>query len=72
MIDEIMEILPILIPLVLIEIAIRIYAIIDIFKEERETLLLSKKVWAIIVALINFGWVVYLVAGRKDKTFTDQ
>ena len=71
MIEEIIEILPILIPLVLIELGMRIYAVIDIHKKNRETLLIGKTAWTVIVILINFGWVVYLLAGRKDKVIID-
>ncbi len=58
------DLLPILIPLFVIEIAARIYAIVDIHKPERATNLLGKTAWTIIVAVISFGWVVYLLGGR--------
>ena len=69
--ETILEILPFLIPLLLIELAFRIYSIIDLFKPHRETLFIGKTPWLIIIALINFGWVVYLLAGRKDVTLID-
>lgn len=71
MIEEIIEILPILLPLLAIELGMRIYAVIDIHKKSRETLLVSKTAWTVIVLLISFGWVVYLLAGRKDKVIID-
>jgi len=71
MIEEIIEILPILLPLLAIELGMRIYAVVDIHKKTRETLLVSKTVWTVIVLLISFGWVVYLLAGRKDKVIVD-
>ncbi len=71
MIEELISILPYLIPLVLIDISFRIYSIIDIYKAHRETLLIGKTAWTIIVAVINFGWVIYLLVGRKDVTLID-
>lgn len=71
MIETIIEILPILIPLVLIDLGIRIYSIIDLYKPHREALFVSKTVWTVLIALINFGWVIYLLAGRKDVTLID-
>lgn len=71
MIEDIVAILPILIPLLIVELAFRVYSLIDLFKPHRESLILSKTVWAFIIGLINFGWVVYLLAGRKDVTLND-
>ncbi len=71
MIEELISILPFLIPLVLIELGFRVYSIIDIYKAHRETLFISKTAWTIIVALISFGWVIYLLVGRKDVTLVD-
>ena len=61
---EFQDLLPVLIPLVILEIAIRIYAIVDIHKEERKTILLGKTAWTVLVALVNFAWVVYFIGGR--------
>ncbi len=71
MIDTIIEILPILIPLILIDLAFRVYSLFDLYKPHREALLLNKTVWTVVIALVNFGWVIYLLAGRKDVTLID-
>ena len=63
-------ILAILLPLVAIELGFRIYAIVDILKAERHVRFIPKKIWIGIVAIINFGWVIYLIAGRED-VYTD-
>ncbi len=61
---EFRELLPILIPLGILEIAIRIYAIEDIHKEERKPVLFGKTAWTVLVALVSFAWVVYFIGGR--------
>lgn len=61
----------VLFPLVLIELGIRVYAIMDILKPDRVTNIMNKTPWIIICALINFGWVIYLLVGRKDVIIDD-
>ena len=63
--DILIELLPILIPFFIIELSVRVYCIIDIYKKDRQVLLLTKNVWTILIALVTFAWVVYLLAGRK-------
>ncbi|TVP94914.1 MAG: transcriptional regulator [Acholeplasmatales bacterium] len=63
--DTIIELLPLIIPIVLLEVAMRVYAILDLFKAERHVKLLGKNAWLVIILLINFGWVVYLLGGRE-------
>ena len=64
--DLIIDLLPILIPFVVIEIAIRVYCIIDMRKPERKLAMLSLQVWTIVVALVTFAWVVYLLVGKEE------
>ena len=65
--EPIIDILPLLIPLLLIDVGIRIYAIIDILKEEREVTINNNKiVWLVIVAIVNLGGIIYLLLGRKQ------
>lgn len=67
--ELILELLPILIPIVIIELGLRVYAIIDIVKlEEKEikTRWFKPVVWIIIVAVVNLAWIVYLVAGKEE------
>lgn len=59
-------VLAILLPLVAIELGFRIYAIVDILKTERRVRFISKKIWLLVVAIVNFGWVVYLIVGKED------
>lgn len=65
--ETIIDVLPLLIPLILLDVGIRIYAIIDILKDERVvTINNNKVVWIVIAALVNLGGVIYLLLGRKQ------
>jgi hypothetical protein len=59
--------LPFLIPLFLIQIALMVIAIVDLFK--RENMKSSTRViWLLVIILVNIiGPSIYLFAGRKDK-----
>jgi hypothetical protein len=63
----IMGMLPFLIPLFVIQLALMVIALVDLFKRENMTSN-TRLVWAFVIILINvIGPVVYLIAGRKDK-----
>lgn len=56
-----------LLPVVLIELGIVIYCIVDLFKPERRVRGGNKIVWLLIILLIStLGWVAYLLIGRED------
>jgi len=63
------EILPILIPFVLLELGLRIFAIINILKAKSKgiTLRWDPTIWIVIVAFVNFGWLMYFVIGKTDQ-----
>ena len=60
------DILPLLIPILLIDVAFKIYAIIDIFKEDRNVKGGNKIIWLLVSVLINYGWVIYFIFGRDE------
>ena len=63
----IMGMLPFLIPLFVIQLALMVIALVDLFKRENMTSN-TRLVWAFVIILLNvIGPVVYLIAGRKDK-----
>lgn len=64
--EELVELLPILIPFMVINLGIIIYTVFDIHKADREVVGLSKFWWTVIVIFVSFGWVIYLLAGRKQ------
>lgn len=67
--EQLLELLPILIPLVIFELGMRVYAIVDIVKLEDKqikTRAFQPIVWIILVAVINFAWVFYLIFGKEE------
>lgn len=67
MLEQIQQLLPLLIPIILIDIGFRVFAIVDIIKEERQVKGNNKIVWILIVGLVSyFGWIIYFLIGRDD------
>ncbi len=65
--DQPQTMLVILLPLLLAELALVAYCLVDIFRPERRVRGGSKLVWAIVVLLIGtLGPLVYLFWGRED------
>ncbi len=57
----------ILLPLVLIEVGLVVFSLVDLFKPERRVVGNNKLVWALIIVLVGtIGPIVYLLAGRKQ------
>ena len=64
--DKLMQFIPYLIPVLIIELALIVIALIDLVKREHTRG--PKWLWAIIIILVNFiGPIVYFVVGRKDE-----
>ena len=62
------EYLLLLIPLVLIQIGLLIFALLDLVKRPQEALNGSKVMWVLIIALVNvIGPILYFIVGRKDE-----
>jgi len=58
--------LPFLIPIILIELGLMIFALTDLIRRERTKG--PKWMWAILIVLVQIiGPVVYLVAGREES-----
>ncbi len=54
-------------PLVLIDLAIVIYCIIDLYKPERRVRGGNKLVWLLVILLVStLGWIAYLLVGREE------
>jgi len=66
MLETIQNILPLLLPIVIIDLGFRIFAIVDIIKEDRRVKGDNKILWVIGIAIINFGWIIYFLFGRDD------
>jgi len=56
-----------LLPLLLIDLGMVIYCIVDLYRPERRVRGNYKIVWLLIILLVStLGWVAYLLAGRED------
>jgi hypothetical protein len=65
--QELTKYIPLLIPLVLIEVGLMIVALWDLIKREQTRG--PKWVWVLVILFINFiGPIVYLVVGRQDES----
>jgi heme/copper-type cytochrome/quinol oxidase subunit 4 len=63
----IIDMLPFLIPLFLIQVVLIVIALLDLFKRENMKSN-TRLIWVFVIILINIlGPIIYLVAGRKDK-----
>lgn len=62
------SLLLILLPLVVIELGLVVFSLVDLFKPERRVIGDNKVVWALIILLVGtIGPIVYLLAGRKQN-----
>ncbi len=54
-------------PLVLIDLGMVIFCIVDLYKRDRRVRGGNKTVWLLIIVLVStLGWVAYLLAGREE------
>ncbi len=65
-VEQFLEVLPLLIPIFVIDFGFKIYALIDILKEDRVVRWNNKIIWILISFLINFGWIFYFLFGRDE------
>lgn len=62
------SLLLILLPLVVIELGLVVFSLVDLFKPERRVIGDNKLVWALVIVLVGtIGPIVYLLAGRKQN-----
>lgn len=62
------SLLLILLPLVVIELGLVVFSLVDLLKPERRVIGDNKLVWALIIILVGtIGPIVYLLAGRKQS-----
>lgn len=65
--DQLATIWPILLPLLLAELALVAFCLVDIFRADRRVRGGNKLVWALVVLLIGtLGPLAYLFFGRED------
>ncbi len=64
---SITSILPFMIPLILLELGLLVFALIDVVKRKHVTGN-NKIVWILVIIIVNFiGPIVYLAVGRKEE-----
>jgi hypothetical protein len=65
--DLLVSLLPILIPLAVIQVVLLVLAVYDLFREDRRVRWFSKPIWACIIVLANIvGPLAYFFVGRED------
>ena len=65
--DTIVEILPFLIPLLILQLVLLIVALVDLIKRQKVRGD-NKVLWALLIVLVNvIGPVVYLIFGREEE-----
>ena len=65
--ELVLKILPFLIPLIIIQVALAVIALVDLVKRERVRGG-NKLVWVLVIVLVStIGPIVYLLAGREDS-----
>ena len=64
--EKVMELLPFIIPLVLLQLTLMIVALVDLIRREK-TRRLPKWAWALVIILGELiGPIVYLIFGREE------
>lgn len=65
-ISDIQQYIPFLIPVVIIQLALMIAALVDLIRRERTRG--PKWVWVLVIVLVNYiGPILYFVIGKKDE-----
>ncbi len=65
--DKLGQLLPLIAPLLLLQLALLVLAAIDLFRDERQVRWVSKPVWALIIFFANIiGPLAYFFVGRED------
>ncbi len=62
---DVIEMLPLLLPLIFIELIMKLISMLDIIKPERNVKY-SKVLWGILVLAMTGGWALYYLVGKED------
>lgn len=61
------ELIPLLIPVLIVQLGLMAVALVDLFKEERQVRGRNKPLWALVIVFINIiGPLAYFFVGRED------
>ncbi|HOP95617.1 MAG TPA: PLD nuclease N-terminal domain-containing protein [Dictyoglomaceae bacterium] len=65
--DNISQYIPILLPLVIIQVIFQILSLVDLFKRQKEEIRGEKILWVFVILLMGIlGPVLYFLLGRKQ------
>ena len=65
--QKLQEILPLVAPLILLQLVLLVLAILDLFREERQVRFFGKPIWALIIVFVNLlGPLAYFFVGREE------
>jgi Phospholipase_D-nuclease N-terminal len=65
--DKLGEYLPLILPLVILQLTLIVFALVDLVKPERRVRGGSKALWGVIIVLLElFGPVAYFLVGREE------
>jgi hypothetical protein len=66
-VDQLRQVLPLVLPLLVLQLALMVLALVDLFRDERHVRFVSKPIWALIIFFVNIiGPLAYFFAGRED------
>ena len=66
-VDTLIQYLPILVPIFVIQLILLAIGLYDLFQEDRRVRWFSKPVWALIIFFVNIvGPLAYFFVGRED------
>ncbi len=65
--QQILNILPVIIPLMILELALMVIALVDVIRREPQRVRWNKVVWIVIIVAINIiGPIAYFIFGRQE------
>ncbi|MGO9179889.1 MAG: PLD nuclease N-terminal domain-containing protein [Candidatus Limnocylindrales bacterium] len=65
--DQLGRVLPLVLPLVILQLVLMVLAAVDLFRDERHVRWVSKPIWALVIVFVNIvGPLVYFFIGRED------
>ena len=64
---QLQQMLPLIGPLVVLQLLLMALALVDLFREERTVRFVSKPIWALIIVFVNLvGPLAYFFVGREE------
>ncbi len=65
--QQILNILPVIIPLMILELALMVIALVDVIRREPQRVRWNKVIWIIIIVAVNIiGPIAYFIFGRQE------